>query len=295
VAAFARSTRIDKHIVAARGKVGIVTAGKAHFDFMEVLRRLDLDPNAAGRGRRAGLQAGLVYPLEATRMLAFAQGLTDLLVIEEKAPVVERQIKERCSTTSRPSSARGWSARPTRRGAPLLSALGELRPSRLIAVVAAWLARLNPALDRRDLVRDFTVPALLSNAADAKRQPYFCSGCPHNTSTKRARGLARARRHRLPLHGQLDGARHLGPDPDGRRRRRLGGRSRSARPRMSSRTSATAPTTTPATWRSARPVAARANITYKILYNDAVAMTGGQPVDGQISVPQIARQVEARA
>ncbi|MFX7808534.1 hypothetical protein ABTK09_20100, partial [Acinetobacter baumannii] len=74
-------------------------------------------------------------------------------------------------------------------GAPVLSALGELRPSRIMGTVADWLARLNPALDRRHLVVDFLTPCLLSNGADGvRRQPYFCSGCPHNTSTKLPEG-----------------------------------------------------------------------------------------------------------
>src|SRR5262249_45808118 len=164
--------------------LGIVTVGKAHFDFMEVLRRLELDPNALAAAGVRVYKVGLVFPLEPTRLREFAQGLDELLVIEEKAPVVERQIKELLydlPEAQRPRVA----GKADPRGAPLLSALGELRPSRVMPVVAEGRARLNPALDRRHLVVDFTMPQLLSNAADAvKRQPYFCSGCPHSTSTK---------------------------------------------------------------------------------------------------------------
>jgi indolepyruvate ferredoxin oxidoreductase len=189
VRAFAQLNSVDKHIVSSpAASLGIVTVGKAHFDFMEVLRRLDLDPNALAAAGVRVYKVGLVYPLEATRILAFAQGLTDLLVIEEKAPVVERQIKE--LLFHQPAFQRPRVVGKTdETGAPLLSELGELRPSRIMAVVAEWLARLNPALDRRHLVVDFTAPALLGNAADAtRRQPYFCSGCPHNTSTKLPEG-----------------------------------------------------------------------------------------------------------
>jgi indolepyruvate ferredoxin oxidoreductase len=95
VLAFAKVNSIDKHIVVSpRASLGIVTVGKAHYDFMEVLRRLDLDPNALAAAGVRVYKVGLVYPLEPTRIREFAQGLTDMLVIEEKAPVVERQIKE---------------------------------------------------------------------------------------------------------------------------------------------------------------------------------------------------------
>jgi indolepyruvate ferredoxin oxidoreductase len=116
VRAFARVNAVDKHIVSSpRATLGIVTVGKAHFDFMEVLRRLALDPNALAAAGVRIYKVGLVFPIEPTRMLDFVRGLEEILVIEEKAPVVERQIKEllyRC----RISSGRASRARPTKKG-----------------------------------------------------------------------------------------------------------------------------------------------------------------------------------
>ena len=294
VRAFARLNSVDKHIVASpRATLGIVTVGKAHYDFMEVLRRLDLDPNALAAAGVRVYKVGLVFPLEPTRIAEFAQGLEELLVIEEKAPVVERQIKE--LLYGLPGSQRPRVAgKTTPEGAPLLSSLGELRPSRIMPVVAEWLARLNPALDRRHLVIDFTMPALLSNAADAvRRQPYFCSGCPHNSSTQvpeGSRALAGIGCHFMAswMERSTSGLIQMGAE----------GVDWVAHSRF---------TTEPHVFQNLgdgtyfhsgllairQAVAAGATLTYKLLYNDAVAMTGGQPVDGPISVPQIARQIEA--
>ncbi|MDT8999781.1 indolepyruvate ferredoxin oxidoreductase family protein [Paucibacter sp. APW11] len=294
VRAFAKLNSIDKHIVVSpRATLGIVTVGKAHYDFMEVLRRLDLDPNALAAAGVRVYKVGLVYPLESTRMMEFAQGLTDMLVIEEKAPVVERQIKEllyHLPDAQRPHVI----GKSDEQGAPVLSALGELRPSRIMNTVADWLARLNPALDRRHLVVDFLTPCLLSNAADGvRRQPYFCSGCPHNTSTKLpegSRALAGIGCHFMAswMERGTSGLIQMGAE----------GVDWAAHSRFTTEKHVFQNLGDGTYYHSGylairQAIAAKTNITYKILYNDAVAMTGGQPVDGQTSVPQIARQVEA--
>ncbi|WP_269631841.1 indolepyruvate ferredoxin oxidoreductase family protein [Pelomonas sp. BJYL3] len=294
VLAFAKLNSIDKHIVTSpRATLGIVTVGKAHYDFMEVLRRLDLDPNALAAAGVRVYKVGLVFPLEPTRMREFAQGLTDMLVIEEKAPVVERQIKEllyHLPDAQRPRVV----GKTDEHGAAVLSALGELRPSRIMATVADWLARLNPALDRRHLVVDFLTPCLLSNEADGvRRQPYFCSGCPHNTSTKLpegSRALAGIGCHFMAswMERGTSGLIQMGAE----------GVDWAAHSRFTTEKHVFQNLGDGTYYHSGylairQAIAARANITYKILYNDAVAMTGGQPVDGTTSVPQIARQVEA--
>ncbi len=295
VRAFAKLNSLDKHIVASpRAALGIVTVGKAHFDFMEVLRRLELDPNALAAAGVRIYKVGLVFPLEPTRILEFVQGLEEVLVFEEKAPVVERQIKDLLfglPDAQRPRVA--GKTTPDGRE-PLISSLGELRPSRVMPVVAEWLARLNPALDRRHLVVDFTSPKLLSNASDAvKRQPYFCSGCPHNTSTRvpeGSRALAGIGCHFMAswMERGTSGLIQMGAE----------GVDWAAHSRFTKQKHVFQNLGDGTYFHSGllairQAIAAGANITYKLLYNDAVAMTGGQPVDGSISVAELARQVEA--
>ena len=294
VRAFARVNTVDKHIVASpRATLGIVTVGKAHFDFMEVLRRLDLDPNALAAAGVRVYKVGLVWPLEPTRIAEFALGLQELLVIEEKGAVVERQMKELLYALpdgQRPRIA----GKTTPEGAPLLSDLGELRPSRIMPVLADWLARLNPALDRRSRVVDFTMPALLANVGDeVKRQPYFCSGCPHSSSTKvpeGSRALAGIGCHFMAswMERSTAGLIQMGAE----------GVDWVAASRFSDEPHVFQNLGDGTYFHSGllairQAIAAGTRMTYKVLYNDAVAMTGGQPVDGQLSVPEIARQVQA--
>jgi indolepyruvate ferredoxin oxidoreductase len=291
---FARVHSIDKWIAPSpHANVGIVTCGKAHLDLMESLRRLDLTTDDLEKAGVRIYKVGLSFPLETTRIDAFVEGLSEVLVIEEKGPVIEQQIKDHLynrTDASRPVVI----GKHARDGATLLSSLGELRPSRVLPVFADWLARHKPALDRREKVVDLIAPTILSNAADAvKRTPYFCSGCPHNTSTKVPEGsvaqagigchfmaswMERDTTGLIQMGGEgVDWASHSMFTKTPHVFQNLGDGTYFHSGILAIR----------------QAVAARANITYKILYNDAVAMTGGQPVDGSISVPQIARQVEA--
>ena len=292
VRAFASVNSIDRQVVVSdAATVGIVTCGKAHLDLLEVFRRLDIPLETLAAAGVRLYKVGLSYPLEPTRLEAFAAGLGEILVVEEKGAVVETQLRDLFyNATVRPAIVGKRDAA----GKALISELGELRPSRLIEIVADWLAARFPQLDRRRLVVDFTPPSLLSNAGDSvKRLPYFCAGCPHNTSTKvpdGSRAQAGIGCHFMASWMDRDTAGLI----------QMGGEGVDW-------VSHSQFTKVPHVFQNLgdgtyyhsgylairQAIAAKTNITYKILFNDAVAMTGGQPVDGTITVDGIARQVEA--
>jgi indolepyruvate ferredoxin oxidoreductase len=292
VRAFARVNAVDREVVPSpHASVGIVTCGKAHLDLMEVFRRLDIPQDALAAAGVRLYKVGLSFPVEPTRLRSFAEGLEEILVVEEKAGVVEGQLRNLFyDAPVRPRIVGKTDAE----GRPLVSALGELRPSRLIELVAAWLARRFPTLDRRALVVDFTVPELLGNASDAvKRLPYFCAGCPHSTSTRVPEGsraqagigchfmatwMDRDTAGLIQMGGEgVDWVSHARFTKVPHVFQNLGDGTYYHSGYLAVR----------------QAIAAGTTITYKILFNDAVAMTGGQPVDGVISVDRVARQVEA--
>ncbi len=296
MAAFARVNPLDRDIITSPvAQIGILTAGKAHHDVMEVFRRLGVSTDDLANAGVRLRKLGLTYPLEQTGLQAFAHGLKEILVVEEKGPVVEQQLRQifyNAPPTQRPRIV----GKQDTQGAPLLSALGELRPSRLIMQVAQWLQNHAGEQLRIPLlqVADFMPPELLSNASDAvKRLPYFCAGCPHNTSTKVPEGSSA--RAGIGCHFM---ANWMERDTEGLIQMGGEGVDWVSHARF---------TRTPHIFQNLgdgtyyhsgylairQAVAAKANITYKILFNDAVAMTGGQPVDGVISVDAIARQVES--
>jgi indolepyruvate ferredoxin oxidoreductase len=298
VAAFARVNSIDKQVIRSEhATVGIVTCGKAHYDLMEVLRRLEITPAMLAQVGVRLYKIGLSFPIETTRALAFAKGLSEILVIEEKGAVVETQLRDLFYNA--PADARPvLVGKKDAAGKPLVSALGELRPSRLIELVAHWIARHFPDNavigDHLQHVRDFTPPELLANASDSvKRLPYFCAGCPHNTSTKVPEGsTARAG---IGCHFMANWM-----DRETAGLIQMGGEGVDwVSHAMFTKTPHVFQNLGDGTYYHSgylairQAVAAKATLTYKILFNDAVAMTGGQPVDGVISVDAIARQVES--
>jgi indolepyruvate ferredoxin oxidoreductase len=295
VRAFARANPIDRLVVRApQARLGIVTCGKAHLDLLEALRRLDISLDALQDAGVRIYKVGLVFPLEPQGMREFVRGLDEILVVEEKAPVVENQLRAMLYNAPAAQHPRILGKRDQADG-PMLSALGELRPSRVMPVLAQWLAEHVPSLDRRERVPTFVATPVLANDADGVRRiPYFCAGCPHNLSTRVPEGSTAS--GGIGCHGMagwMDRNTTFPQTPMGsegidwvaqsfftdapHRFQNMGDGTYSHSGYLAIR----------------QAVAAKANITYKILYNDAVAMTGGQPVDRRLSVPEIARQIEA--
>jgi indolepyruvate ferredoxin oxidoreductase len=288
VAAFARRHSIDRLTCPApKATVGIVTVGKAHLDTMEALARLGVDTVTANAPVRI-YKPGLTWPLDGERLLEFARGLSHILVVEEKGAVVESQIKDLLfNLPERPSviGKKGFG------GETLVPSAGQLRPSLLAQPLAAWLTRTAGLPLGADLAA-FECQSALSNDADGmRRRPYFCSGCPHSTSTKVPEGsqaLSGVGCHYMAAWMDRDtgGLTQMGGEGVD-----WIGLSRYTKMPHIFQNMGEGTYYHSGYLAIRQAVAARANITYKILFNDAVAMTGGQPVDGPISVPQICQQL----
>ena len=294
VEAFVEANPIDRRIYDIEDAgFGIVTTGKGHLDLMEALRLLGLDEAAC---RRLGIdiyKVGMVWPLARRDALAFVSGKREVLVVEEKRGIIESQFKEYFYDWpgSKPEKMVG---KHRAAGDPLIPWTGELGPLLLVPIVADRLDRFFPderLPERAKALTERPVPRL--TLPGATRTPYFCSGCPHNTSTKvpdgstansgigchvmaswmnrNTAGYAQMGGEGVPwvAASRFTGNRHVFQN--------LG----------------------EGTWYHSgslairQAVAAKTNITYKILYNDAVAMTGGQPVDGPVSVIGIAQTCRA--
>ncbi|HEY5624312.1 MAG TPA: indolepyruvate ferredoxin oxidoreductase family protein, partial [Gammaproteobacteria bacterium] len=183
---FARANGFDRIVDdSPNARIGIVTAGKTHSDTMEALEDLGL---GGGRAAEAGIRVykvGMTWPLEPQGALDFAAGLDEIIVVEEKRGVVEPQLKELLFDT-------GGGARPTivgkrdENGDWLLPSTGELTAGLVEKALAARLRRRlpNDGLDARLEFLDSQDDAIARISGNADRRPHFCSGCPHNTSTR---------------------------------------------------------------------------------------------------------------
>lgn len=294
VEAFVEANPIDRRIYdIPDARFGIVTTGKGHLDTLEALRLLGLDEAAC---RRLGIdiyKVGMVWPLARRDALAFVTGKDEVLVIEEKRGIIESQFKEYFYDWPG-AKPRKMVGKHRSAGDPLLPWTGELGPLMLVPVLAERLSRFFPDEGLADRARALTeTPAPVLSVPGATRTPYFCSGCPHNTSTKLPEGSQAA--SGIGCHvmaGWMDrqtlGYAQMGGEgvPIAVAQRWNGGR------HMFQNLGE-------GTWYHSgslairQAIAAGANITYKILYNDAVAMTGGQPVDGPVSVQAIAQSCRA--
>ncbi len=293
--AFARANGLDRVVIdSPRPRLGIVTTGKAYLDVRQALSELGITEQHAGELGIRVYKVALTWPLEPQGALAFAQDVKDILVFEEKRGFVENQLVKlfyNVEASRRPSIV----GKTDETGAVLLPSTGELTPTMVARAIVARLKRFGDATqfdERLARLEAFERPA--SPVSSIQRTPFFCSGCPHNTSTRVPEGsramagigchsmaLFMPDRHTATLtHMGGEGVNWIGQSPFTTERhvfQNLGDGTYAHSGLMAIRAAA----------------AAGVNITYKILYNDAVAMTGGQPVEGAMTVPQIAQQVLA--
>ncbi len=302
--AYSRVNHLNRTVIdSPNARLGIICSGKSYMDVLEALEELGItEQEAAHIGLRV-FKVSMPWPLEPDGVREFAQGLEEILVVEEKRQMVEYQLKEqlynwradvRPRVIGKFDEKGEWGLHP--RGDWLLPATADFSIAQIARVIAGRIERFHSS-DRikARLTLLEAKEAVLRKAVNTPPRPaYYCSGCPHNTSTKvpdGSLGLAGIGCHVMataiyPEHtGPLcqmggEGVPWIGQAPFSRREHmfaNLGDGTYFHSGHLAIRAA----------------LAANVNITYKILYNDAVAMTGGQPIDGVTSVPMIAHQVAA--
>ena len=299
--AYCRANRLNQIVIdSPEPRLGIITTGKSYLDVRQAFDDLGIDDQLAAEIGIRLYKVGMVWPLESDGVRRFAEGLEEILVVEEKRQLIEYQLKEELYNWREDVRPRvigkfdelGEWALPN--GRWLLPASGELSPAQIARVIADRIGRHFTSTRIRD--RLAIIEAKERSAAPVipiARTPYFCPGCPHNTSTRipeGSRALAGIGCHFMVLwmnratatfsHMGGEGAAWMGQAPFTEQRHvfvNLGDGTYFHSGSLAIRAA----------------VASGVNATYKILYNDAVAMTGGQPVDGSLTVPQIAAQLQA--
>ncbi|MFT3801906.1 MAG: indolepyruvate ferredoxin oxidoreductase family protein [Burkholderiaceae bacterium] len=293
VSAFARANRLDRIVIdgGAQPRLGVVSHGKSYLDVLQALDELDLSEQAAAAMGLRLYKVGMPWPLEPQGAIAFAEGLQKILVVEEKRSLIEFQLKEQLYGRS---SAPAIVGKRDEQGRTLLQTEMALDANQIAVAIGERLLAWNddPALrERVEQIRQRRLPGKLTDVLT--RSFYFCSGCPHNSSTVLPEGskgyagigcswMAQAMNRATMGYTQMgaEGMTWVGEAPfstRGHMFQNIGDGTYFHSGLLAIRAA----------------VAAKTRITYKILFNDAVAMTGGQSHDGPLDVPTIAHQVRA--
>jgi indolepyruvate ferredoxin oxidoreductase len=292
--AFLRANKIN-HTITSGGrdpKIGIITTGKSYLDVRQALDELGVDEVACNQLGIRLYKVGCPWPISRSELAEFANGLDLIIVVEEKRSLIEVQVREELyGTANQPvcigkrDEASNW----------LFPVKGALDPNEVAICIGERLLKYHRNDDiAQRVARLKDLQRIAAETRDiAQRIPYFCSGCPHNSSTVVPEGMRayagigchfmaqwmdRSTLGYTQMGGE--GANWVGEAPFSTRNhvfQNLGDGTYNHSGYMAIRAA----------------IASNANITYKILFNDAVAMTGGQANDGGLTVPQVARQVAA--
>ncbi len=292
---FARVNHLNRVVMnSPHARLGIITTGKAYLDVLQALEDLGIDDAKAAHIGLRVFKVGMSWPLEPRSTHEFAEGLEEILVVEEKRSIIEDQLT---------GQLYNWPVERRPRvigefdelGQDLLPNLSELTPAMIARVIAKRIARYyeDDTIEKRLQLYAHKEQILSAPRPQTKRTPHYCSGCPHSQSTRVPEGSRAlggigchymgiwetgSRRAETFTHMGGEGATWIGQAPF---------------------------TETPHVFQNLgdgtyfhsgllairQTLAAGVNITYKILYNDAVAMTGGQPLDGMLSIAQLIQQL----
>ncbi|MFZ6672813.1 indolepyruvate ferredoxin oxidoreductase family protein [Undibacterium sp. Xuan67W] len=311
--AYARANKLNQIIWdSPRAKVGIITAGKSYLDTRQALADLGIDEQTAADIGIRLYKIGMTWPLESQGVREFAKGLDEILVVEEKRQILEYALKEelynwqddvRPRVVGKFDDTGEWSDLDhAGHGDWLLPATYELSPAQIARAIASRITKYFSGHPVEQRVKERVAyleakEAALNIAAkpdpNKDRIPHFCSGCPHNTSTKLpegSRALAGIGCHYMVTwmnrestifsHMGGEGVTWVGQAPFTTEKHvfsNLGDGTYFHSGLLAIRAA----------------VAGHVNITYKILFNDAVAMTGGQEFDGPLDPGMISRQIAA--
>jgi indolepyruvate ferredoxin oxidoreductase len=291
---FARVNGLNKIVIdSPNPRFGIITSGKAYLDVMQALEDMGISAEVAAQIGLRVYKVGMPWPLEPRTTHDFAEGLEEILVVEEKRSIIEDQLTGQLYNYPVAARPRVF-GEFDEHGRDLLPNLGELTPAVVALAIGSRIKRFyqSQTMDQRLSWIEQKENSLALPRETLERTPHFCSGCPHNTSTRVPEGS-----HALGGIGCHYMATWM-PDRETHTFTQMGGEG--------------------ATWIGQAPftstkhvfqnlgdgtyfhsgimairaaVSAGVNITYKILYNDAVAMTGGQPIDGTLKVEDLIYQL----
>ncbi|MBI2715659.1 MAG: indolepyruvate ferredoxin oxidoreductase family protein [Rhizobiales bacterium] len=292
--AFVRANKLNQ-IVTSGGrnpKIGIITTGKAYLDVRQALDELGIDEVKCNNLGLRLFKIACVWPIGRQELAEFAQGLDLIIVVEEKRSLIEVQVREELYGSANQPVCIG---KKDEQGNWLFPVKGALDPNDVAVCIGERLLRYGANEElAANVARLKAAQRALSETVDiAQRIPYFCSGCPHNTSTRvpeGSRAYAGIGCHYMAQWMDRDtlgytqmggeGANWIGEAPFSNRPhvfQNLGDGTYNHSGYLAIRAA----------------IASGVKMTYKILFNDAVAMTGGQANEGGLNVPQIARQVAA--
>ncbi|MEM7188951.1 MAG: indolepyruvate ferredoxin oxidoreductase family protein, partial [Pseudomonadota bacterium] len=293
---FVRANKIDREEIGGKGGLGIVTAGKSYADLIQAMELLDLDEEAMKALGISIYKVGCVWPVEPEGLKDFARGRPELLFVEEKNAFIEPQA---AAILYHEEDRPRLTGKNDENGLMQLPSDDQLEPLLLADVLIDRLEKLGRVSDelraRHTVLRSSNASASVPILAPggSARTPWFCSGCPHNTSTRLPDGsfaVAGIGCHGMAMLKRTDTLPSLHMGSEGVNWAAIQNFS-GTKHIFQNLGDGTYYHSGLLAIRAA--IAAKANITYKILFNDAVAMTGGQPIDGPISVGQIATQVKS--